>query len=235
MITPILFDYGGTLDADGVHWLDRFYAIYAALNPPGPPPVEVKRAFYVADRALENDPDTLMLGLRQMVRKHVAVQFTCFGIADPLLEARVGLAFVEPTETLFDRNRQILSALRGGGYRMGVISNFYGNLASLLAESGLSGYFECLLDSAAVGLRKPDPKFFEEALDRLGADAGQTLMVGDSLDRDLRPAKSIGMKTAWLRDVLEAVEPEPGVVDATISTLAELPPLLAAWRTGAAI
>jgi FMN phosphatase YigB (HAD superfamily) len=55
-------------------------------------------------------------------------------------------------------------------------------------------------------------------------------MVGDSLDRDLCPAKLVGMRTAWLRDDLETVEPGPGVVDATIATLAELPALLARWR-----
>jgi HAD superfamily hydrolase (TIGR01549 family) len=233
MIPAILLDYGGTLDSDGVHWLDRFYAIYDGLGPASPPRPRIKEAFYAADAEIARDPLVGSWRLGELMRRHVAAQFRTLGIADPALEGRVTRAFVEPSATSLRQNRVVLAALKAHGCRLGIVSNFYGNLLTICDEFGLTPELDTALDSAIVGLSKPDPRFFALALERLGRPAGETVFVGDSLERDVRPAKSIGMRTVWLRDDLETPGHEAGLVDLTIEHLSDLPAAIAAWPPGA--
>ncbi len=59
----IFFDFGGTLDSDGEHWLDRFYELYEEANI-DLPREEIKRVFYRAGEMCCKDPQVLDLGLR---------------------------------------------------------------------------------------------------------------------------------------------------------------------------
>jgi putative hydrolase of the HAD superfamily len=232
VVPAVLFDYGGTLDSDGVHTLDRFYAIYDALGPGAPSRPRVKEAFYAADALIEHDPDVRTWRLGTLVRRLVAAQFDGLGLADRALEERVARAFIDPCEVMLGRNRSILASLRARGFRLGIVSNFYGNLQTICDEFGLAAEIGIALDSAVVGLSKPDPRFFALALERLGAAPADAVFVGDSLDRDMRPARGVGMRTIWLRDDLEDPGDEPDPVDLTIGSLSELPQALSAWWPG---
>jgi HAD superfamily hydrolase (TIGR01509 family) len=232
MVPAVLFDYGGTLDSDGVHTLDRFHAIYETLGPQAPPRPRVKEAFYAADALIERDSEVGSWGLGTLVRRLVAAQFRVLGLADHALEERVARAFIDPCEVMLGRNRSILASLRARGFRLGIVSNFYGNLQAICDEFDLAAEIGVALDSAVVGLSKPDPRFFALALERLGAAPADAVFVGDSLERDLRPAKAVGMRTIWLRDDLEDPCHEPDLVDLTIGSLSELPPALSAWWPG---
>jgi FMN phosphatase YigB (HAD superfamily) len=66
MISAILFDMGGTLDSDGVHWLDRFYTLYTRLGVKDVPKTQIKEAFYWADAQAELDPAMKNAGMRQV-------------------------------------------------------------------------------------------------------------------------------------------------------------------------
>lgn len=60
----------------------------------------------------------------------------------------------------------------------------------------------------------------------------RAVMVGDRLDNDIRPAKSIGMKTVWLRNgvsVSQGDTPDPRCADLTIAALSELKSLFAVY------
>jgi putative hydrolase of the HAD superfamily len=229
-ISAILLDYGGTLDADGVHWLDRFYALYERLAAPPPSRPAIKQAFYAGTRAIEQDPTIRSCGMRELVRRHVVVQVDALGWPDRGLAAQVADAFADPIDDLFLRNREILADLRRQDFRLGIVSNFYGNLLTICDEAGFTPLLDVILDSGVVGLRKPDPQFFATALDRLHVPADHAAFVGDSLDQDMRPAKALGMTTVWLRDDGEAPCTEAGLVDVTIRSLTELPTLAAGWR-----
>ena len=52
-------------------------------------------------------------------------------------------------------SRSVLTELRKK-YRIGLVTNFYGNMSVVLEEFGLSSYFETITESAVVGVRKPD-------------------------------------------------------------------------------
>jgi HAD superfamily hydrolase (TIGR01509 family) len=230
MRPAVLFDFGGTLDSDGVHWLDRFYAIYEALGPAGLGRPRIKEAFYRADAAAERHPHVASWTLVPLVDELVAAQFRELGLEDRAMAARIARAFTEPCERHLRRNASLLASLASAGYGLGIVSNFYGNLRTLCDEFELTASLGVALDSAEVGLSKPDPRFFSMALERLGATAADAVFVGDSLDRDIGPAKSLGMRTVWLRDDLEPPCRDTSLVDATITQLTEVSDVLAAWR-----
>jgi putative hydrolase of the HAD superfamily len=124
------------------------------------------------------------------------------------------------TEEGWARARETLTRLRPAA-RLGVVSNFYGNLDVLLEEAGLAPFLDVVVESTKVGLEKPDPRIYRLAVERLGLDAGDVAMVGDNFERDVRPAKSIGMRTVWLRRG-EREAPEPAVADRVVARLADV-------------
>ena len=223
MISALLFDFGGTLDADGQHWLDRFYLIYPDIGLPEIPKIKIKEAFYWADEQAELDPGMRSAGLREMMERHVHWQFQKLGLESKTLEAKAAAAFYKPADRILRRNRHTLEKLSHSGLKLGIISNFYGNIEALCREFALTPYLNVILDSAIVGLKKPDPKLFQVALDRLKLTAGQIGFVGDSYERDILPAKSLGMQTFWLIGDKDLVPPEANKVDNVLRSLEDLP------------
>ncbi|MBF0510367.1 MAG: HAD family hydrolase, partial [Deltaproteobacteria bacterium] len=110
--------------------------------------------------------------------------------------------------------------------RLGVISNFYGNVAALCQEAGLDAHLEMILDSMQVGLSKPQPEIFELALNKLQLSPDRVIFVGDSYERDMIPARELGMKTVWLKGPNPRVPENAGPVAAQVSSLPELEALL---------
>ncbi len=190
-----MLDYGGTLDGDAQHWFDHFVRLYAEAGA-AVPYAALKDAFYAADAALPRLTDIATYGLERMVQTHVALQLRHLAREDPALAARLTTAFVADTRAAWDRNRPLIQRL-AGRFRLGVISNSYGNMPALLAEAAFAP-FEVVLDSAHVGVAKPDPALYELALARLGVAPHAVLHVGDSWERDVVPADAVGMRTAWL-------------------------------------
>jgi putative hydrolase of the HAD superfamily len=208
-LAAVMLDYGGTLDGDAQHWFDHFVRLYAEAGAAIPYPA-LKDAFYTADAALARVPDIQSHGLERMVRTHVALQLRHLAREDRRLADRLADAFVTDTRAAWDRNRPLLARL-ARRFRLGVISNSYGNMPALLAEAGLAP-FEIVLDSALVGVAKPDPALYELAAARLALPPTAILHVGDSWERDVLPAHAIGMRTAWLARPEATTPAEPAGV-----------------------
>jgi HAD superfamily hydrolase (TIGR01509 family) len=121
-------------------------------------------------------------------------------------------------------SRQVLAQLSKRCV-IGVVSNFYGNLDVILGDAGFDGVVKGITDSGVLGIYKPDRRIYEAALLAIGATAQETVMVGDSLDKDCAPARALGMRTVWLRH-REAEEPSHRTADFTIRDLGELETLL---------
>ena len=194
-LEAIIFDYGGTLDGDAQHWFDHFVRLYSDAFSEIPP-AAIKEAFYAADAALYREAEIGTYGLERMVRRHVAFQLSHLGREDPRLAARLADAFIADTRSAWDRNRPLLARLVRR-FRLGVVSNSYGNMPTLLAEADLAP-FAVILDSATVGIAKPDPALYHLAVSRLELPPSSILHVGDSWERDVVPAHAVGMRTAWL-------------------------------------
>jgi putative hydrolase of the HAD superfamily len=214
-LEAVLFDLGGTLDAPGIPWKERLFELYRAEGVVIDPE-EFASLFYRADDALVGGDTVgrLVTGLGEGL---------AFG--DAALTDRIARRFYEGTMTCARANAALLATL-AGRYRLGVVSNFYGNLATVCDEIGLRPYLSVMVDSAQVGWTKPDVRIFGYALERLGVAPGAAAFVGDSLARDMGGARAAGMTHVWLAGAaVESIEPCcPG--DEVIRTLETLRGLL---------
>jgi HAD superfamily hydrolase (TIGR01549 family) len=222
-VRGILFDFGGTLDGDGLHWLERFFDLYRRLDLEFPWD-QVRVAFDQAERRLWPDPKMRRAPLAVMVEGHVALQFGQLQVRDAAKERDLAQEFVRGIRATAARNAAILRRLAARGFRLGVISNGCGNTTVLCEELGFAPYLQTILDSTEVGLRKPDTKFFMQAAAALQLEARELLMIGDSIERDIQPARSLGMRTAWITTT--AVETSEA--DVVLHSLGEVLDLLPA-------
>jgi putative hydrolase of the HAD superfamily len=115
---------------------------------------------------------------------------------------------------------ETLETLRARGYRTAVISNADGRVRGLLEEAGLTPHLEFVVDSAEVGLEKPDPRIFHAATERLGLAPAACLYVGDIYEIDV-----VGARRAGLEPVLIGHGPAPAEVR-RVTSLAALLALL---------
>ena len=122
-----------------------------------------------------------------------------------------------------------LKALKGRGFRLGVIANQNPGTTERLQNWNLLQYFDVVVASAEAGAAKPDPAIFRMALERAGCAPAQAVMVGDRIDNDVAPARALGMHSvrvlqgpgAFYRP--HSLEEEP---EYTIQDLGELVHLL---------
>ena len=195
MNSAVLFDFGGTLDADGLTWKERFHSLFLAEGVA----VEAERfdpVFYAADDALVGTvPETF--SLQETVRRVADGVARSLRPDDAALGSRVAARFLADARLCFEANAPILERL-ARRYRLGIVSNFYGNLATVCDNAQVRRYFGVIVDSARVGLSKPDPRIFVTAVEALGIEPGRAVMVGDSLARDMAGARAAGMAHIWL-------------------------------------
>jgi putative hydrolase of the HAD superfamily len=216
-----LFDYGGTLDGEGWHWFDRTVHLYREAG--CRVPVErLREAFYAAEEAIAEEARRRRYRLRPLVERHFELQAAILGDEVRRFSAAVVEGFCAMTEEGWRRSRALLSRLQTSA-RLGVVSNFYGNLGVLLDEARLSPLLDVVVESALVGVEKPDPEIYRIATRRLGIPAAQVIMVGDNFARDVRPARAAGLHAIWLTRG-GGEPPEAGVADRVISRLDELAP-----------
>ncbi|MGM9703550.1 MAG: HAD family hydrolase [Prevotella sp.] len=96
------------------------------------------------------------------------------------------------------QSAQVLETL-SSRYRLILVSNFYGNLHAVVERYGLDRYFETIVESAVVGVRKPDPAIWQLGVDAAGCAAADCVAVGDSYDKDILPARAVGCQTVWFK------------------------------------
>ncbi len=118
------------------------------------------------------------------------------------------------------RTPAALARLREAGYRLGVISNSDGRVVEGLGAVGLVGWFELVIDSADVGVEKPDPRIFGIALERLGLAAHEALYVGDIYEVDVVGARAAGLDVILL-DPLGQHAGRDVTVAATVADVAD--------------
>jgi putative hydrolase of the HAD superfamily len=220
----ILFDYGGTLDGPASHWLDRMLELFRAAGVERPYE-QVKAAFYRADDTAYADPRVADMSLAELMEFHVGVQLDGLGIDDSGLRDRLSGEFVTRSEQALAASRLVLTRL-AEHCRLGVVSNFYGNVDRILADAGIAPLLGVVADSTRVGAMKPDRRIFEHALRGLGTLPAATLHVGDSYERDVRAAHALGLRTAWLVPPDRRPASADPIADLVIASLDELTALL---------
>lgn len=219
----VLFDFGGTLDADGDRWAVRFHHAYTQVG--GELPFSAFEVlFRDADRRLEADPAVRTMGFRAMVVAQTELLRELVPDGRAISLDAAADRFYRESVAGAARSRAVLEQL-APRYRLGVVSNFTGNLDRCLAELGLLQLFSVIADSLVVGWSKPDRRLFLHALGALDARPEAAWMVGDNFEADIRPAAALGLATCWLASAGRDT-PTDGVATHRIARLADLPPLL---------
>jgi putative hydrolase of the HAD superfamily len=213
----ILFDFGGTLDGDGVRWAVRFHEAYRAAGGALPlEPFEIH--FRRTDAELAEVAGIRAMGFRQMVEAQARLLVRRVPDGASVDPDRIAERFHAEALEAIRRNRILLASL--GDRPLGIVSNFTGNLDRCLEELELSSLFGVTCDSAVVGCTKPDAAIFRVALSALGVDPADAWMVGDNFEADVRPAAALGMRTCWIAPAERPV-PADGVATMRAARLAD--------------
>ena len=91
-----------------------------------------------------------------------------------------------------------LRRVKAAGLIAGVISNSDGSVRSILEETGLARHLDFIIDSAVVGVEKPDPRIFRLALEHAGVPPEAALYVGDLYSVDVVGARRAGLDAVLL-------------------------------------
>jgi putative hydrolase of the HAD superfamily len=101
-------------------------------------------------------------------------------------------------ETVPDGVPEALDAFRALGLKLVVVSNANGRARFLLERLGLASRLAMVIDSHEEGVEKPDPRFFQIAMERSGATPETTMHVGDLYHVDVEGARAAGLRPVLL-------------------------------------
>lgn len=227
-IKGIIFDYGGTIDSRGTHWSEVIWAGYQSVG------VAVDKdtfrdAYVFAERELAKHPHIMHDdNFYNLLYKKMIIELQWLADNGKIAADRVAVYAPDIAMYCYDAARECVEEAKpvldrlAETYPMVLVSNFYGNVESVLADFGLLRYFRRIIESAVVGVRKPDPKIFQLGVDALGLKPEEVLVVGDSYKKDIVPAETIGCKVAWLKGKGWTAEEDAVLHPAIIKKLSDL-------------
>ena len=231
----LLFDFGGTLDTAGCHWGKFLWYAYQR-NEILVSEAQFREAYVHAERTLGKQRiiqshDTFLSMLTTKLRIEFEYLLSrAWLVADKVEAERMQRILLndiyEKVKTNMSESRRVLTELKKN-HRLGLVTNFYGNMSVVLEEFDLSSYFETVTESAVVGVRKPDSQIFNLAVKSFDEKAENVVVIGDSYTKDILPAHEMGCHTIWLKgEGWTSEETTTCVADYVIKDLVELQPIL---------
>ena len=204
-VKGLIFDYGGTLDTGGDHWSEVIWSAYQRAG------VMVEKeqfreAYVYAERELARERHILpahdfndMLQIKMQIEVNWLVEQGHMSPDTAQEKAKLIADYCyESARESVDSTKPVLEKL-SERYPMVLVSNFYGNIETVLKDFGIRDYFKAIIESAVMGVRKPDPRIFEHGVKALGLLPEETLVIGDSYRKDIVPAESIGCQAIWIK------------------------------------
>lgn len=214
MIQAIIFDYGGTIDTNSVHWSEVLWEGYQHVGIPVNKE-NFRLSYMEAERALAKHPYIRpehnfldLLTIKCDIETKNLVERGVWNVSDELRKQKsdaVAQYCYEYVLKVLKVSRPVIEEL-AKKYPLVLVSNFYGNIETILRDFRLE-YFQRIIESAVVGVRKPDPKIFQLGVDAIREVIGREipasdiLVVGDSYSKDIVPASQIGCQTIWVKGV----------------------------------
>ena len=200
-----IFDYGGTLDTRGNHWGRVIWHAYERADIPVSWE-QYREAYVYAERTLGRNPIvtptwTFKKLLNVKLRLQMEYLFTKgYWTADKKLFTTTQLSLLDDLYTqvreVTAESRQVLEQIN---MPMVLVSNFYGNINVVLQEFRMAHLFQKVIESAVVGIRKPDARIFALGIEALQLKPEEVTVVGDSISKDIVPARSLGCRTVWFK------------------------------------
>jgi HAD hydrolase, family IA, variant 1 len=227
-IKGIIFDYGGTIDSRGVHWSEVIWSGYQAVGVPVAKET-FRDAYVYAERELARTrhilphhtfADLLLIKMRIELQWLVDNGALIEGSVERFAKPVADFCYDAARSSIADA-RPVLDALYAR-FPMVLVSNFYGNVEAVLEDFGLRHYFKSIIESAVVGVRKPDPAIFALGVDALGLKPEEVLVIGDSYKKDILPAESLGCHVAWLKGKGWTAEEDAQTHSSVISALTQV-------------
>lgn len=204
-IKGVLLDFGGTIDTNGIHWFSMFSNAYSNAHIYVDDDL-LRNAYVFAERILGKQsiikPDyTFFCTIREKIRLQSEFLLSQGSIISNDQKNKVlDICYNSVESNINNISIPTLKSLNEL-FPLVLVTNFYGNIHTVLKEFELDRYFLSVIESSVVGVRKPDPEIFLLGVDAIpGAKPEDTVMVGDSADKDIFPSASIGCKTIWLRN-----------------------------------
>ena len=206
MVKGCIFDYGGTIDTRGCHWGKKIWHAYENAQVPVNE-TSFRDAYVYAERTLGKNPiikSSFTFKQTLDAKLHLQMEYL-----DSHLLFSKPVKTEEMTHTLLHNlyqsvcetvkeSREVLTEL-AKVYPLVLVSNFYGNIEVVLHEFDLAHLFGCVIESAVVGVRKPDPRIFTLGVEALGMEPAEVVVVGDSFTKDILAAQKAGCKTIWIK------------------------------------
>ena len=197
MIKGILIDFGGTIDSDGIHWFDQFRDAYALVS--DVPKDLLWDAYVHTERTLGRNPiikptDTFCKTLQTKIALQTEY-LQSKGITITAQDTILDTCYNKVVKHISTVSKPTLERIK---LPKVLVTNFYGNMHTVLAEFGLDHLFKDVIESSVVGVRKPDPEIFRLGVKALGLEPQETVMIGDNYEKDIVPANSIGCHTILL-------------------------------------
>lgn len=204
-ITTIFFDAADTLFfiKEG---LGNTYAGVARKHGADPDTAALRMAF---SKAFRGAPPLAFGGVTEDERKRLEKEWWKKVVTDVYTEVGMFDGFDEHFDELFEVFRSgawtlfpetvpVLEALKSGGYRLGIISNFDSRVYDVMERLGIYGYFDTFVISSETGYAKPSPGIFLAALEKAGADPAESIHVGDDLKNDFHGPRALGIRAILL-------------------------------------
>lgn len=229
-IKGIIFDYGGTIDTDGIHWGEFIWEQYketgADISHETYREAYVHGERFLAKNHVIEPTDTF----HTLLRKKIAIHFDYLHNRFPEKHfskedaERIADGCYNKVKKTMETTCAVVKEL-SKQYPLVLVTNFYGNMPVVLKEFNLSEYFKTIVESSVVGLRKPDPALFALGVEALGFEPHEIVVIGDSYRKDIYPSSTLGCRTVWLKNVCweEETVVQGDEADAIIRTLKELP------------
>ena len=204
MIKGIIFDYGGTLDTGGDHWS---HVIRDGWNKAGVAADDAlfREAYVYGEQELERTLHILPhhnFGDLLLIKMKIELQYLAEtgNFAPAMIDEKaqkIADYCYSVAKANVAKSKEVLEAL-SKKYPLVLVSNFYGNIDTVLKDFGIYDCFKAVIESAKVGVRKPDPNIISLGVKALGLSPEEVLVVGDSIKNDMEPAEKLGCKTLWL-------------------------------------
>lgn len=224
MTKAILLDVGGTILKEEKYYSALFELEKKALR---------KMAISFADKEFDDAVKKCIFSFVPDLHKALTWFFTkpdvekCNNIVNDVRKS-TKKRITQQTWKTQDGITEVIDLL-SQSYKLALAGNTSGSVREILNNHGILKFFVNTEVSGDIGLSKPDIRFFEHILRKIGVSANETVMVGDRLDNDIIPAKILGMKTVLLRigiySILEPRTPEE-IPDAIIDNIKDLPAVI---------
>lgn len=207
MTKGFIFDYGGTIDTAGRHWGKVLWHAYCRHEIPVTEE-QFREAYVHAERTLGSQPiikpdytfyKTLETKLRIEMEYLMSEGYWNVSEDEYVRNHKDILEdLYEGVKQETSHSREVLTKINAR-HPMVLVSNFYGNISVVLKEFGLDKLFMQIIESAVVGIRKPDPRIFTLGVEALKLNPADVTVVGDSFYKDIVPAKKAGCKAIWFK------------------------------------